>query len=1146
MLSLKEITQRCHQRHNRPLRQRKTVLTPAIYKGLLFPFTVYCAHRHPVKLYDLERAAISFMPTGRAAEHDRIPQSFAGERFNTRQRIENWGLDLIETSWGIQVYTGIPSQRDGAPWHDLEFTYHAISAAPESVLACIETLVNLVSNPLLTITKTGGLRFSCRVPNYLHPNWDTERFYIYKDIATSENQFQRNLYLQIIGEKGHSPWDARYEILMGNLLDPPIIVKEILFAAIDELREVLHEPQLIPTDRLQPTSDAITVLLPSLGSYKLDLAKEAFLKRGFTYLRQENDMHFWQQHGIENNNTEVLLWEHDNTIWIRATNNNSDLPQENTSITAIWEDTGILPPNTENGMEVSDQVLAVREGKISPLAIKRPDPVLEKPEKMNEDYETPTDNDNIEWIQHSIDGEGRILLPVNADIGGGNNYAIETQLLKQGEVSLSAHIPIVNEVLKHIEKHNLPSVVMWRRHNDFWDKVKDIPAGVRMANPFQHGNMCEDAERCISLVNKGVDPSETICPQCPVYRECQQRGYLSQSVTLQRAKTQLIPHSKMFLHPSFSTFVEAILKPVAESERLCIIDDVRADELFLDCYIDKNTLERWNKEWDGHALGSFAQALLNALEIDIGHEDLLVKRIRTIMQAFQHHEVEIIKQMGEVNINCRIVPEKTIDGETDIELSHYTILFERSTSAYIPIDRNAADRLTAKGLPVLQPEKFVPNKETKIRIPIEQAIRLGILDISTTEKIGFLPKTYHNIDWTLWHQLKSFLLYYTRDADAPIIWYNNFLKFWVPPVLHPSVKQLLLMSPTMSEQDVLRAFPDEKIERIKVTKTKPSPWIEGNQVFQIRTGVFSFKTILDHDSTWDVIGLSKISKRIVQGICAEIQRDTNIKHAIITYDRIIGQLGDLKEKGNVCLQTDFAYLRNLEEEFEAAQVLWIIGTPFWQPGVMWRRAQILYGNDEEPLCYEADTDFQHYKDPRVQRIHLQAVTGMITEIIGRAGLNRLPDKKVVLISSLQLPNITDRPETLLFDWEDFEVAGNLNKLAETIAKRKKFEIERENLTAESGREKVEQVLGCSSSHANRILQKLRGGNITHITFREQILTLLADGEKKVSEVTDAIEGNPKGIHNELARLLKIGEIVKVRWGVYALPDTKNSEPCRKG
>ena len=163
-------------------------------------------------------------------------------------------------------------------------------------------------------------------------------------------------------------------------------------------------------------------------------------------------------------------------------------------------------------------------------------------------------------------------------------------------------------------------------------------------------------------------------------------------------------------------------------------------------------------------------------------------------------------------------------------------------------------------------------------------------------------------------------------------------------------------------------------------------------------------------------------------------------------------------------------------------------------------------------------------------------TEFITEVIGRDGLNYLPNKKVVLISSLHLPNITDRPETLLFDWNDFEIAGSIDKLAETIAKRQQFETERDNLTAECSREKIEQILGCSSRTANRILQQLRGGNIPRVTFQEQILSLLANGEKKSAEVIAAIDGNPHAINRELVRLAKIGEIVKVRRGVYALTE----------
>ena len=178
------------------------MVTPALYKGLPYQFTVYCAHRYPVRLYDLEQADISFMPIGRAPAYDRGPRDFGGDRFLRRQSIEDWEIRQWRGSWGIQVYTGILSERDGARWHDIDFTYQALCAAPDAVTVCIETLVSAVANPLLTLSKSGGLRFSCRVPEYLHPNTEDAKQYIYKYTPTAENSYQKDVYLEILGEEG--------------------------------------------------------------------------------------------------------------------------------------------------------------------------------------------------------------------------------------------------------------------------------------------------------------------------------------------------------------------------------------------------------------------------------------------------------------------------------------------------------------------------------------------------------------------------------------------------------------------------------------------------------------------------------------------------------------------------------------------------------------------------------------------------------------------------------------------------------------------------------------------------------------------------------------------------------------------------------
>ena len=198
---------------------------------------------------------------------------------------------------------------------------------------------------------------------------------------------------------------------------------------------------------------------------------------------------------------------------------------------------------------------------------------------------------------------------------------------------------------------------------------------------------------------------------------------------------------------------------------------------------------------------------------------------------------------------------------------------------------------------------------------------------------------------------------------------------------------------------------------------------------------------------------------------------------------------------------------------------------------------MVFGNDAEPLYYEGSPESAHYKDERVQSVFLQNVTGTLRRAIEQIGLNRWRDKQLVLLTSLELPDITDRPETLLFDWEDFEVAGGIHKLPETIATRQRYETEYANLTGTSDPKRVEQLLGCSRRQANLVLQNLRGGKRRSVPFREQILALLVNGEKRTAEFMETIHGQPKAIDNELRRLVKNGEIIRVRRGVYALPES---------
>ncbi len=1123
---LQDIIARCHQRRENPLKQRRTILTPLPYEGMPYQFTVHCAHRYPVLLQDLTVAGISFMPIGRAPEIDRPSRAFEGERFLRQQQAVDWTISQWRRSWGLQVYTGVPSERNGAPWHDIDFKYEAICAAPEVVLACVQALVNAVANPLLTLTKSGGLRFSCRIPGYLHPSTKQARVYVYKGSPSAENPDHYDAYLEILGEKGYNCWDGRYEILIGNLLDPPVISKEVLFALIDPLRAKLHEPVSQTLQRTESILDAPY----SLGSGKLDLAKEAFFKRGFSYLRQNKGVYYWHQYGDESGNTEVSLWENEEGVWVCASASDTRVPMEATLITDVWKDTGILPPIPKTELPIDDKVIAIREGALSPLSLKRRRPVLHKPQPAENVDETPEEIST--QVQRAFDRNARVLgVTLRTDADG--TYTAEAMLRKRKAFCL--RVPrgeLAAAAARFLQNQDAESMAQWRDRMYLWDQVKHIPVDVRMATPFQHGNVCEDPERCEALEKKGGDPNEIICPQCPVYTACRERGYLSQPATLQTTNVQISKSLRLFSDPQFKKIADQILEARHGTQSLCIINTGREDYLFPRCELPKTTLKEWVANWQGSALGNFAVALLNAGEIrDRSHESS-IKRLRAVVETFEWLAEELIQQMCHVNIPGRVVARQVIDAETGTELARFTIEFEQGISAYIPVDAAAADRLAAEGLPFFRLDAFVPNEDMRIPMSIADAVRLGILDAATVENIHEFPAVCADPHWTFWHQLKRFFTHYTRDANAPMQWKDEALQFRVPSVLHPSAKYLLVNAPALYGEHLRRILLDAETE---ILRLPPIAWRPGNQVFQIRTGIYPRETILDFNNTSDLMGMSETGQQVFSRIQAEIERYPNVNHGIITHIYPIEQLKPIAKKGNVSFLTGFRELEGLETAFQEAQIIWIVGMPEMGARAILNRTQILFGNDKEPLSYEMEPDTYRYKDARVQNVYEKEVARIFTEIIGLAQLNRLPNKKVMLITGLRIPEITDRPETLLFDWEDFDVAGGLDKLAEVIATRQRFEAKRDTLTGESSRKEVEQVLGCPSRQANRVLQKMRGGK-PRVTFREQILALLADGEKTTQEFAEAIRGHPKAINTELTRLVGMGVIVKVRRGVYKLPE----------
>lgn len=227
--------QRCIQRHQSPLTALKTRVFHHRdgYQKRYAQYAVAYAARKTIDPEKLSSTGLGFMPIGNNGHClEYYTQPNADKDWETTYGVSDWKPKSWRDAYGIQIYTGSPS----GYLTSLDFEYAIIRDHPKPFLETLEKLCQLTENPLLVISKSGGLRFECRTPGYIHPKTD-QRY-----VATWKNHREHEqLYLEVFGEKGLSRYDARYEIYTGSLLNIPTIDHHTLFKIVDELREQIGE-----------------------------------------------------------------------------------------------------------------------------------------------------------------------------------------------------------------------------------------------------------------------------------------------------------------------------------------------------------------------------------------------------------------------------------------------------------------------------------------------------------------------------------------------------------------------------------------------------------------------------------------------------------------------------------------------------------------------------------------------------------------------------------------------------------------------------------------------------------------------------------------------------------------------------------------
>ena len=903
-MELKKIIERCHDRKNCTWKQHKTIVLPARCEQYPYHFRVHYAHEKSALLYELEKAHVSFMPIGKVP-FDRGPADWTRsdnyrDRIRDPQGAQSWRPRRWYASWGIGIYTGETSGYEDAPWHDIEFTHQAILRAPDAVAVCLEALISAVMNPLVTLTKEGGLRFSCRVEEYLHPDTPEAKEYIYERSPMPTDPKHREVYVEVKGDMNYSVWDARYEILMGSLLEPPVISSDVLFGLLGFFRSAFHKP-VFGNDEL-PNE-------PSIQKFEMD--------------------ELYKPLHIE---------------------------------------------NTESS--VSEKVQAIREGSLSPLAIKRPGPVL-----TQQEYSEPGPFEATKFLET----DARVIGIETGLRHPDENRVIERALLEKEPLFLD--LPTDEYAESVLQYYKSEGIIArdWKPRSYLKYVLKYIPIDELLKHPFEHGNTCIDSYLCNKLSDMGGNPDQIICPKCPVYEECQERGYLSQYASIKdTAVTVCRTPRQLLMNPQYANPISDAL---SGTDLTYIVNYTYASDLFIENRLSMEWLKEWSEHSECAVLKDFAHALLNAANINKEVlTDNIATRIRSVMKMFEGAEETLIEQMSQVNA--------TVDSSSSC-----------------------------------------------IGMPVKDAIASEAQDIHDAENINNIQRTSLDRSWTPWHSLKAFFDHYPRDADAPMYFEKYWLRYWIPPVLHPRMKKLVILSPSLCEEHLKQAFPNEKV---KVYNLGAKETLAGNRVYQLRSQVHSPHSLLNYDLDWDALGLSRIGARIAIGKHREVERVPNTQHALVLHTNMNTILEDtLKSRNAKSIIFNLKFVKNakvLEANFDGADVIWLFGSPYFPPHLTWKEAQILFGDATEPLDYSVSMTPYVFKDERIQKLAEQYSLHALIGILSYAGLQD-SGKTLVLNTALRVPGLTDAPETMLFDWEDFEIAGGLDKLPEMIARREAFESE---------------------------------------------------------------------------------------------------------
>lgn len=986
--NLDNLIQRCFARNKQSLRAHQTRCT-------LDKYSIYYASQdgklQTAAPHDFEKAQLGILPIAHNGKPIEQYAAAASKDWKTCYGFNDWKPASWKQSYGVQVYTGTPSDN----LTDFDFEFDIVRDHPDILLDTLSELLTLTPKPCLTLSKSGGLRFSCKTPGYIHPRSTEKREYIAK--WNHETNTREALYLEIFGDKGLSRWDARYEIITGDLFDLPVIEKiDTLFEIIDDLKAKIHVPAPPKQKKSQQNQK------PQSNNKKKHSQSHVEIVDGLPRDLQ------WIPTG-ETNKYKSRRGDYSCQVTKHTKSHGAAQYYKDTQ-------TGEISGFCHNCRK-SWWVHKPKHHRTAPDRLH----ITDTPPETTTYEQTQTDMKQqlLEWEQRTRDTETHHLLNIitpaqtgktTITITTAEKLTYITQTQKKAE---EAH----TEAMRNGKNSYLHKSRMWNRDDPIWEQ---LPIGTTTGC-----RPCIHPEICNNIASKGFSPVKEFCrTHCEKHDQCKTDGYLSQ---LQQEKH--IDHvyfwqdEAFFADEIYRSRVQAVM---GDKDCILAIDEPNPADLAQQRIINLDTLRQTFNHIkyspDMSDIAQFLKELIEGLATPQTPEEIRNALENTTMALSETDTIRFDEKLSRIPVSFVWQREQT--GELSAE-----VIYNNQTHR-CPVAPDDDD--TPGTIPeyIIEDGVTLDKLETRF-ISLSLLERLGFIDLRKEAEQA--PRVHHNL-------ISDITDFIDSDSHACHRTDDNAIVFYLPPSIN--ARRCITMNASDTDNLIGEVYHNTGIN-VETITGNPPPWKSNNLLFQISTGRYPPKHLFDYEDKKAVgtintmrdflnIVLTTAAKYNVLVIGPKRLQDTTI-------DPLIAQINAHQ---NITLDTHTG--AQGKNQYQDRDVVFVFCFEP-QPNIIEAEAKRIYRHAQD-LSFERDrgdviidnvqlTDAMRYADPRVQKIHnLHCEKAHMQAILRlRQALNE--NKTAILfsaepVSQMPITPIKFRKEQLLAyqekdNWQLSELQGYL-------------------------------------------------------------------------------------------------------------------------